>query len=94
MQVSDLAKSMGQVCDWQHTWACAWFGLDHSECFIMLLFIALLLLSVPAAFPDDWRWPEPRSFHSRGFSHVDVCAILVDFMFSLDRKTFYTREVP
>jgi hypothetical protein len=23
-----------------------------------------------AAFPDDWRWPEPISFHSRGFSFV------------------------
>jgi hypothetical protein len=23
-----------------------------------------------AAFPDDWRWPEPISFHSGGFSYV------------------------
>lgn len=36
----------------------------------ILLFAGPLLWSMSAAFPDDWGWPEPRSFHSRGFSYV------------------------
>lgn len=36
----------------------------------ILLFAGLLLLSMSATLPDDRGWPEPRSFHSRGFSYV------------------------
>ena len=36
----------------------------------ILPFAALLLLSMPAAFPDEWGWPEPKGFHSRGFFYV------------------------
>ncbi len=32
----------------------------------ILLFTGPRLLSMSAAFPDDWGWPEPRSFHSKG----------------------------